>query len=437
MSTQTIASHASSWEAALNQFRLDWFEDRAALLGRILVLGIVISMTRFFALTNLFEFVLVFMCLINQSLRKQILQAFRDPRVALVFIFWLWVLVAASWGQAPLVEKFQDWWSWRKLILVPVCFALFRKEVHKYWLAVVLFTTCAIYMILSWLGYLDVITLDRDPTQLLENHSTQGVLFTAACIFGFFFARKSSFLVRMLFVALSIGFLANILFLSTGRAGYLFAVASISTLIFLESNKNKILVTLISAMLLILFVGSSETAKTRLNEGFSEILNVDEATEMNSLGFRIVAWKNTTALISNKVVLGSGSGSFRYDYGYLIDPTGNWLKSMAENPRYNQDLGDWRMRIIDDPHQQYLHIFAEYGLIGFLIFTTALFSWFFFSAERPNFFVNVAIAFLIGTAANSLFNGHFSAFVEGRFLWVFLSAFMAGTGFDMRKHVES
>lgn len=429
MKTQSAGSLAKVLGLALYQISVDWAEDRAALIARILVLGIVISMTRFFALTNLFEFFLLLLCLINQSLRKQILQACRDPRVALVFIFWSWVLVACLWGQAPPFEKFQDWWSWRKLILVPICFVLFRREIDKYWLAAALFTACSAYMILSWLGYFNLITLDRDPTQLLENHSTQGVLFSAACIFGFFFARESTTFIRIFLVALSIGFLANISFLSTGRAGYLFLVVSVLTLIFLELKRNRILLTLISSLLLILFVASSETARTRINQGFVEILNVNEATEMNSVGFRIIAWQNTLTLISNKPILGSGSGSFRYDYGNLINPSGTWIERMAEDPSYNKNLGDWRLRIIDDPHQQYLHIFAEYGLFGFLIFVAMLFSWIFYRTDRNNFFANMAVAFVIGTAANGLFNGHFSAFVEGRFLWIFLSAFMSGTGF--------
>ncbi|MEK9652335.1 MAG: O-antigen ligase family protein [Betaproteobacteria bacterium] len=421
----------------MSQISSDWIEDRSGLVARALVLGIVISMTRFFALTNLLEFVLLIMCLVNQSLRTQVLQTFKDPRIALVFIFWAWVLVACFWGQAPPIEKFQDWWSWRKLILVPICFALFQKEVHKYWLVTVLFATCSIYLILSWLGYFNLITLDRDPTQLLENYSTQGILFSASCIIGFFLATKATTLTRIVVLVLNFGFLANILFLSTGRAGYLFFIVSLWALVFLGFKRNRILVNLILAILLSLFLTSSETAGNRIKQGFSEILNVNEATEISSVGFRITAWQNSMALISNRLFLGSGSGSFTYDYGNLIDPTGNWIEKMAEDPRYNQNLDDWRKRIIDDPHQQYLHVGAEYGLIGLLFFLTMLFSWGFYSIDHPNFFVYIATAFLIGTAANGFFNGHFSAFVEGRFLWIFLSALMAGTGFRFRKNLRS
>ena len=82
---------------------------------------------------------------------------------------------------------------------------------------------------------------------------------------------------------------------------------------------------------------------------------------------------------------------------------------------------------MDDPHQQYLHIGAEHGLVGLFLFFLAIGCWLLTKVpKRPIFFV-AGIAVLLGTMANGLANGHFSAFVEGRFVWITVAAYLAGT----------
>ena len=50
-----------------------------------------------------------------------------------------------------------------------------------------------------------------------------------------------------------------------------------------------------------------------------------------------------------------------------------------------------------------------------------------FKNPGTQIFYVAGIAVLLGTVANGFANGHFSAFVEGRFFWISVAAFLAGT----------
>lgn len=412
----------------IGQLVSEWRESRAEFVARMLVLGIIVTMTRAFALTNLFEIVLVGLFFLNSSLRTQLVQVHKDPRVLLVTSFWIWIAVACLWGQAPFEERLLDWWSWRKLLLVSFCFALFRSEHHKRWASYTLIGICSIYMIASWLGSLGVVTLDRSPSQLLENHATQGVLFSGATLLTYLLAKQSGSLpIRLLAACLIAGFVSNILLVLTGRAGYVFLVVVVCCLAFVEVKRLKWFMagsmgTFILALLLL-----SDVTRNRINEAFMEVSTVDTSEVYTSMGIRLVMWRNTLEMISHKPLLGSGTGSYYYDYGDNIDPSGNWRKIVDADPLYQAKLDDWREVIVDDPHQQYLHIAAEYGLIGLAIFFFCLCSWMWSIDPKIRWADCAAAAILVGTIANGFANGHFSAFVEGRFLWIFLAVLLAGS----------
>lgn len=370
-------------------------------------------MTRAFALVSLLEALLILAVVVSPTLRKHVFANIRDPRVALVVLFWFWVLIACLWGSAPLGDRLEEWWSWRKLILVPIGFAVFQsKETKLIFMFVVVFTG-AVYMLLSWLGYFGLVELDRDPSQVLENHATQGVFFSASALMATLLAvRSNSMLLRVVLIASCIGFIANILFILTGRSGYLSLLsgAMVCGLLFPPKLRMAMIVCLgfLAGGLLIVF----ETPSQRIKQAISEIQLVSRSdTGYSSLGIRTVMWENTLKMISHKPILGTGSGSYKNDYGAIV-------------------RGDdtWRGIVSDNPHQQYLHIWAEQGLIGLLIFLVLLWVWFRSAFQPVNIFVIAGLGVFLGCVVNSFANGHFSSFVEGRLLWISIAVLFSPMG---------
>ena len=396
--------------------------ERSTLIGQILVVLIVLTMTRAFALTNLFEVCLWFWVGLNRDLRTRFVASFSDSRVALTFIFWAWIAVTALWGDASLGERFEDWWSWRKLMLVPICFVLFQTVKSKYLLASALVAICSIYMIFTWLGHFGLVQLDRAPESLLENHSTQGILFSGSALLISLlgFSRSSRASNFLLFVAL-LGFLLNVIFISTGRSAYIFLLVVASCAGFASFPKQRLLAGVLIASSVFGGLISSETARFRVTTAVNDAVTAYQSdSEISDAGIRVVMWRNSLQLIGQKPLLGSGSGSYRHDYEQLV----------------SQDHG-WRARITDDPHQQYLLIAAEYGLIGLGIFLVTLFAWFASESRVGDRFRIVAVCILLGTLANGFVNGHFSSFVEGRFVWIFMAALLSGSNDGFKRLIQN
>jgi O-antigen ligase len=77
-----------------------------------------------------------------------------------------------------------------------------------------------------------------------------------------------------------------------------------------------------------------------------------------------------------------------------------------------------------DPHNQFLKIAAEHGLLGLLIFLALLVSAFRQRGAPPPYRL-LGLGVLAAWCASSLFNSHFSTFAEGRFIWLWLGACLA------------
>lgn len=369
-------------------------------------------MTKAFALTNLSEVLLWFLFIVNKGLRDQFVHSLTDSRVLLTMIFWGWIAISMSWGEAPVAERLADWSSWRKLSLVPICFVVFRSHRAKSALAASFLVTCTVFMFLSWLGHFELVTLDTEPTRLIENHSTQGVLFAASGFLTYLMSTKSMlFYKRALLWILMVGFFANIFFVTIGRSGYVFLIVCCYLAAFFTFPKRFRAGALLVPVLVVSGLMLSSASSQRITEAVTEMSTAFSVSESyTSLGIRMVMWSNTIRMIEEKPFFGSGAGSFKYDYsGYV------------------EGVQGWRGTIVDDPHQQYLHIAAEYGLVGLFFFGLAIFTWSCVIFKAKDIYVIFAIGVLMATLANSFANGHFSSFVEGRLVWICLAGFLAGT----------
>ena len=387
--------------------------DRARLAGCILVGCVLISMTKAFALTSLFEALLLALFLLSPDLRARAIKSLTDSRVLLTLAFWAWIGASCSWGIAPFDERIADWWSWRKLLLVVYCFALFETARSKRALMMTLISVCSIYLFLSWSAFFGMITLPLKASSVLENHATQGVLFGGSALFCFILAGTTvrPFWYRAILIVLAVMFVLNVLVVGTGRSGYLFLIVITGVGVFLARRSGLVSVVVVVGIL-VAGLALSDTARTRIYQAYSESVSAFvPGSEYSSIGVRLVMWNNTLNLIRQSPVLGTGAGSFKYGYSQIVS-----------------EVQGWSGLVSDDPHQQFLHVLAEYGAIGLAVFLLALLA-IAFSGRFVDFPpANIALyAILFGTIANSFANGHFSSFVEGRFAWVFMFALCSGT----------
>jgi O-antigen ligase len=195
--------------------------------------------------------------------------------------------------------------------------------------------------------------------------------------------------------------------MTPGRSGYLafmVVTAYLGYLLFrAKLYKMLSVVFLLSSTLLL----SSPLVVERIELGVKEMQHVDPTNiESSSMGMRMVLWKHTIELIKDRPLLGFGTGGFEEAYSQKI----------KDNP-------DWEKNIMHDPHNQFLKIWVEMGMLGLIVFLSMLASSLFQKSSKMYFHLGIGV--LLAWCATSLFSSHFSTFTEGRFIYIWLGIMLA------------
>lgn len=417
---------SAQWSVRQTGILRSFSEDRWVLAAQLLMLLNLVAMTRAFALVSLIEFLLWCLFLFYSPLRAAFLESFSDIRIKLVFAFWGWVAIATLWSPADFGLRFEEVWSWRKLLLFPMAWVLFRDPRLKRAAVFTLIVTAGIYMFFSWAGHLGYVSLDRAPSQLLENHATQGVVFASMSLLMLIMMKTETLpvWVKLVFCLLIAGMVTNIIYVLTGRTAYVALLLLAPYGAWLVASRLKWLSAAVVLVVISLALYNSDTAKSRVAQGLNEFDTTisGEAESYTSMGIRWVYWENTLRMIAANPILGSGSGGFSEDYAHIV-----------------ADDEGWRATVTDDPHQQYLLIAGEQGLVGLALFLAVLVAMLISRGDDSNRLG--ALGILMMTALNGMFNGHFGSFVEGRLFWIMMGVLLSSTlplkSFDDIKYASS
>ena len=154
-------------------------------------------------------------------------------------------------------------------------------------------------------------------------------------------------------------------------------------------------------------------APERLVSIYTEIQEHSSESNLTSSGIRMEMYKNTLALIQRSPLIGHGVGSLRLEYNELV-------KSQ-----------DTLLRDVTNPHNQYLMILFDTGLIGGTLFFLMLY-YFWQSANRikmtsepllGDYMQGLILTFALGCFFNSLLmdagEGRFFCLMAGLFLSVY------------------
>jgi hypothetical protein len=196
---------------------------------------------------------------------------------------------------------------------------------------------------------------------------------------------------------------------TTGRSGYL---AMLVVLIFMSINYIKThdqkidirswLVMAAVAFSAIFLLISSKTSSDRIEQAVVELQQSEKNANENvvtSIGQRVIFWKNTVEMIPQYFVLGAGTGGFKAAYTKQVANKSGLIAAITQ-----------------DPHNQYLKILIEQGILGLILFITMIVrSLMQTHSKDENYLLGPAILFI--WILTSCFNAHFSTFMEGTFIW--------------------
>ena len=390
-------------------------------IGRWLIILVLVALLFSPPLTSVFEFSLYGIFIASDSLRKRLLSAIKQPLVSATLLFYSIILLSSMISLVSLKEALTEFLSWHKILLLPLAIALFDNNAWKQKLVLIFITVTTICTILSFCSSFFDFAIYKYPAGItIRNHATQGIMFSVAAFSASIFLSQelihlSQLQKRLLSISVIL-LVANIIYITPGRSGYLafILLGCLLALTDMFSKKRFIIPGLILILIPLLLI-SSPTVKQRITQGTHEAIAYDSNAEATSMGMRMVLWNNTVELIKARPLLGYGTGGFQKAY-----------QSKIENEPA------WKHEITHDPHNQFLKITTEQGLLGLVVFIAMILSAFW---QKPSLtYYVLGIGILLVWCGNSLFSSHFSTFSEGRFVFLWCGAMLASGPIEKLTH---
>ena len=399
----------------MNTLAINSFEDKQLKFAQWITVGLTIALFFSAPAVNFFEALLILSVITSNTLRNRLIQALQSPLCIAALLFYTVIIVAASYSIAPSKEAWGMVSGWRKIIILPFAYAaLFSKESKDLVLKTFLITaaTCLAWSFLSY-NFPDIFFYTNLPGIIIKNHATQGMFFGIALLIALVYITRPSILVtHKLLLAFFIALiLFNVATITIGRSGYVVVTTlilgfSLYQIRHLNIFKQLFFVGLIGIFVTGIFL-TSKTSRDRIELGIQEFTQVKTEGEAGSMGVRHYWWVHSINMIKKNPVLGIGTGAFEEGLNQEI-----------------KDLTGPAATKTNDPHNQYLKILVEQGLIGFMAFLGIVVSAFMTrNVSQPYKLIGLAV--LVSWCATSLANSHFSTFHEGHFIWFWLGAMLA------------
>jgi len=391
--------------------------SREVAVARALLLGVVVTMLASTSLSIGFEMLSYIAFAALAEPRRLLIRALSSRIVIALLPFAIVVVVGIFHGAASWPNALSALAGWRRMLLLPLAAAVFDDGASKR-------LACKVFLAICLLGVLASFATMWGPYKIFNtergipfhNYAVQGLSFSLAavvCVAALVrpeaFAGDRLLGDRRVMVLALVLLVADVVLILPGRSTYLaMVVMMVAVVVFLVrgSWRTKALAGAGVLICVVVMLGSSAHVRDRLEEVLSDMQTVDQSAEATSTQFRIVFWRNAVRMIHDHPILGVGTGGF-FD-GYL---------------GYVQGVPGWKGDGTGDPHNQFLKILGEQGLLGFAAFLFLIGGALACPAPMP--FRQLAAAALIGWCSTSLFNSHFSTFVEGRLVFFWLGAMLA------------
>ena len=336
-------------------------------------------------------------------------------RFGIALAVFLAVTIAGMfYGSGSWETRWHDVWGWRKLAYG---FLLLWFFAHGNWqrrFVATFLTVSVVGVIVSFLAAVGLAPSRSGQLDgtiqgvVFQNHAVQGMVLSLAILCAAHLAKGASTRLRWALGLATLAFAANIVYVLPGRSGYVALVIAAITSAAMVFGLRRIHIWLsVFVVAGAVAFTTSPQLRARVMQGVNEVASADKSTGITSLGTRVLFYRTTLELIREKPILGYGSGSFGREYTAVV----------------SQRYTDWRATPTTDPHNQYLFITMQLGIVGLLAFLAVIVTG--FRAARASPYGWIAGGALAIWCVTSMFSSHFRTFPEGHLIGLFLGALLA------------
>ena len=349
------------------------------------------------------------------ELRRRLAGTLHHPVMPGFLAFAAVIVVGVFYGLASWYDAMSALVGWRRLLLLPLALAVFDDAAAKRMLLTVMAVTCVVATLVAFCVVAADLPMLTGFGVVFGTYATQASVFSlvvAGCVAALLcpqaFAGHRLFGDRRIVAAILVLLVADIVVILPGRSGYVDVIVMpvvLVTLLAPGSWRVKAMAGLGVLACCGVVLMASPHARDRVGQAITDIRSVDPGAEGGSLRQRMVMWRTTLRMIQDHPILGVGTGGFLDGY----------RPHMPESGLERFESGD--------PHNQYLKIFGEQGIVGLAAFLFFILRVLICPGETP--YRQLAIAATVAWCATSLANSHFSTFIEGRLLFFWLGAMLA------------
>lgn len=363
------------------------------------------------SLTSVLVGLTVLMGLISGIYTRHWKAMLSNPVALTALLLFTWLALTMLYTEAPMSEAFRVLKKYRELLLIPLLLPLFMRPELRVW-GIWAFMLAALVMLVGSYtdGALQLIeggVLYSEPA-VLKSRITQSTLLAFAAYWLTLQLEQSPGW-RWLW-SLLIGLVVfNIFFMIGGRTGLLIFLALAGLLLFQRSRWKGLAVASIGGALLLLgaYVVSDSLQK-RVQEswrGWGEYQAGDYST---STTLRLSFLDNSLELVADRPLLGYGVGSFA--------------------SAYNRRVEDTAFPPTENPHNEFLLIGVQAGLIGILLFVALFVQQLRLAPRLPARDRKLAQALVITMGMGCLLNSFLMDSTEGHFFAFFSALLFAHLG---------
>ena len=348
-------------------------------------------------------------------------QVFARPSVYWGVVFLAVVLIGMTYASVPWSDRWIDVLKWRTILWFFVLLSIFDDERWGTRLLATFVVSTAVALMASFVTAAGGFTLWRSPDALLRNAVTQGMGFAVAALVCLWMLLEKTLQGHMRWVVPVLGllYLANIVFITNGRSGYVILGIGCAVLLLWKASPLKQLAIVLGlSFAAILAFSLSSRMQDKIVLGVDEWIHEAESTSLTSMGLRRVYYRNTLEILQDHWLIGTGTGGFK--------------KAYTEQVTHKYDPSDWRSEPIGDPHNQYLAVFAQHGIGGLAVFLVWIIAIARDTCGLPKY-RKLALAILCGWCVTSLFSSHFRTFAEGHLLTTFLGVLLSAPAMKERE----
>lgn len=320
-----------------------------------------------------------------RSSLKTIFSQFWCQTTLLVFFI---VIMASFWSPATYREKLLILEKFSKLLFLPILAVGFRNERIRRISLQAFLVAMGITCLLS-LGKFSGFIIFRgvDPGQVFRNHIMTGYMMAFAAYLSALLFTQSRGKARILYAVGLLLFSYQVLFINTGRTGYIIYILLMMLLAFQMLNWKYIM---LAAILGTTFLGAIYSQNTeihaRVDQLYEDWQQYKNDHKNTSVGYRLQFHEYAKELFKRHPWFGNGTSSFTYSYSQ------------------DKPIPSWDRKLLE-PHSLYWLVAAEFGALGLLalglFFSSMIIAACRLRAMRP-IAMAVLIPFIIGNVSDSL-----------------------------------